>query len=255
MMCRWSGWGIWFNPGRMKLSDQSVAFKNIKTGKVDQFAANNIESCEWIRLANRPAIKMRLKNDGLEMNFQDFEKLKTFVKQNWRKELDVREPCVKGWNYGTAKFVGSMLEFEVDDESCFDIPLAHVSNCTATKNEVTLEFHQNDDCAVSLLELRFHIPTDNAIDDDKAEQFRKNVMEEAGIIQETGKALAHFDQILCATPRGRYDVKIYPSFLSLHGKTFDYKIPIATILRLLLLPHQDGRRMFFVVRNIFLLSS
>ena len=50
--------------------------------------------------------------------------------------------------------------------------------------------------------------------------------------------------LLC---RGRYDIKMYPTFLQLHGKTFDYKIPYTTILRLFLLPHKDGRQMFFVV--------
>ena len=49
--------------------------------------------------------------------------------------------------------------------------------------------------------------------------------------------------------RGRYDIKLYPTFLQLHGKTFDYKIPYTTILRLFLLPHKDGRQMFFVVRT------
>lgn len=47
--------------------------------------------------------------------------------------------------------------------------------------------------------------------------------------------------------RGRYDLKLFPGFLQLHGKTFDYKIPYQTILRLFLLPHKDGRQMYFVV--------
>lgn len=54
--------------------------------------------------------------------------------------------------------------------------------------------------------------------------------------------------MLCVfTNRGRYDIKIYPTFLQLHGKTFDYKIAFTSILRLFLLPHRDGRQMFFVV--------
>jgi len=43
-------------------------------------------------------------------------------------------------------------------------------------------------------------------------------------------------------------VKIYPSFLQLHGKTFDYKIPHKSILRLFLLPHNDQRQMYFVIQ-------
>lgn len=46
---------------------------------------------------------------------------------------------------------------------------------------------------------------------------------------------------------GRYDIKIFQSFFQLHGKTFDYKIPMSTVLRLFLLPHKDGRQMYFVV--------
>nr|XP_014353403.1 PREDICTED: FACT complex subunit SSRP1 [Latimeria chalumnae] len=32
-----------------------------------------------------------------------------------------------------------------------------------------------------------------------------------------------------------------------HGKTFDYKIPYTTVLRLFVLPHKDQRQMFFVI--------
>lgn len=46
---------------------------------------------------------------------------------------------------------------------------------------------------------------------------------------------------------GRYDIKIFNSFFQLHGKTFDYKIPMATVLRLFLLPHKDNRQMFFIL--------
>jgi structure-specific recognition protein 1 len=40
---------------------------------------------------------------------------------------------------------------------------------------------------------------------------------------------------------------VFQSFFQLHGKTFDYKIPLSTVLRLFLLPHKDNRQMFFVV--------
>lgn len=46
---------------------------------------------------------------------------------------------------------------------------------------------------------------------------------------------------------GRYDIKVFQSFFQLHGKTFDYKIPMSTVLRMFVLPHKDSRQMFFVV--------
>lgn len=33
-----------------------------------------------------------------------------------------------------------------------------MSQCATGKNEVTLEFHQNDDTEVSLMEVRFYVP-------------------------------------------------------------------------------------------------
>lgn len=53
----------------------------------------------------------------------------------------------------------------MDNKLAFEIPLTNVSHTTTAKNEVTLEFHQNDDASVSLTELRFHIPSDNTEND------------------------------------------------------------------------------------------
>lgn len=72
-------------------------------------------------------------------------------------------------------------------------------------------------------------------------------MEKASVINISGDALAIFREIHCLNPRGRYDIKVYSSFFQLHGKTFDYKIPASTVLRLFLLPHHDKRQIFFVV--------
>ena len=51
------------------------------------------------------------------------------------------------------------LDFVVGHHTAFEVPLNNVSHSTIGKNEVTLEFHQNDDAAVSLMEMRFHIPS------------------------------------------------------------------------------------------------
>ena len=46
---------------------------------------------------------------------------------------------------------------------------------------------------------------------------------------------------------GRYTVKVYPGFLFLHGKSYDFTVPFQSIVRLFLLPHNDMRQMYFVV--------
>ncbi|PAV64448.1 hypothetical protein WR25_07035 [Diploscapter pachys] len=96
--------------------------------------------------------------------------------------------------------------------------------------------------------MRFHMPVDLDDEDaDPVEEFRKAVMALAGVESESGQPIASLSQILCMTPRGRYDIKVYPNHLSLHGKTYDYKIPMRTIMRLFLVPHKDGRHMYFVI--------
>uniref|UniRef100_W5MP26 FACT complex subunit SSRP1 n=1 Tax=Lepisosteus oculatus TaxID=7918 RepID=W5MP26_LEPOC len=179
---------------------------------------------------------------------KDFEKISEYFKNNYRVELMEKDLCVKGWNWGTAKFGGPLLSFEVSDSPAFEVPLSNVSQCTTGKNEVTLEFHQNDDAEVSLMEVRFYVPPTAADDGlDPVEAFAQNVLSKADVIQATGDALCIFRELQCLTPRGRYDIRIYPTFLHLHGKTFDYKIPYTTVLRLFLLPHKDQRQMFFVI--------
>lgn len=53
-----------------------------------------------------------------------------------------KELSLKGWNWGTARFNGSVLSFDVGHHTAFEIPLYDVSQCNTGKNEVTLEFHQ-----------------------------------------------------------------------------------------------------------------
>lgn len=61
------------------------------------------------------------------------------------------------------------MEFQVHNKEAFEIPLGNVSHSTTAKNEVTLEFHQNDDAAVSLVEMRFHIPSEQNPEGDPVE--------------------------------------------------------------------------------------
>jgi structure-specific recognition protein 1 len=73
---------------------------------------------------------------------QEQSRLEKFFKNTLNKTMTEKEFSVKGWNYGAAKFEGSVLSFEVSNLTSFEIPLHNVSSCTTGKNEVTLEFHQ-----------------------------------------------------------------------------------------------------------------
>nr|CAG4636018.1 EOG090X02Z1 [Eubosmina coregoni]SVE69692.1 EOG090X02Z1 [Eubosmina coregoni] len=238
-------------PGRLKLTDQSIVFKNSKTGKVEQISASDIELVNWQRLAGAWGLRVFLRSGALHryggFKDSDQDKLAKYFSQTYKKDMLEKELSVKGWNWGRADFQGSTLSFDVGNHTAFEIPLSNVSQCTTGKNEVTLEFHQNDDAPVSLMEMRLYIQSSEQGGDDAVEAFQKQVMPKASVISATGDAIAIFREVQCLTPRGRYDIKVFQTFIQLHGKTFDYKIPSSTVLRLFLLPHKDGRQMFFVV--------
>ncbi|XP_037117319.1 FACT complex subunit SSRP1a isoform X2 [Syngnathus acus] len=243
--------GSW-NDGRLRFSKHNVVYKSSKTGRVDSIPAGELSLAQWRRVCLGHGIKLSTsaghsyKYDGFRDT--DFEKISEFFKANYNMELTEKDMSVKGWNWGTAKFSGPLLSFDVNDTTAFEVPLANVSQCATGKNEVTLEFHQNDDAEVSLMEVRFYVPPGQADErQDPVEAFAHNVLSKADVIQATGDAVCIFKELQCLTPRGRYDIRIYPTFLHLHGKTFDYKIPYTTVLRLFLLPHKDQRQMFFVI--------
>lgn len=74
--------------------------------------------------------------------------------------------------------------------------------------------------------------------EDPASALCEKVLDKADVIQAKGSAITQLYKVQCLTPRGRYDVKIYPTFLHLHGKTFDFKLTYTSIIRLFLLPHK-----------------
>ncbi|KAJ3588357.1 hypothetical protein NHX12_011950 [Muraenolepis orangiensis] len=230
--------GSW-NDGRLRFAKQNVVYKSSKTGRVDNIPAGELSLAQWRRVCLGQGIKLATnsghvyKYDGFRDT--DFEKISDFFKANYKVELTEKDMC-------------PLLAFDVNESTAFEVPLSSVSQCATGKNEVTLEFHQNDDAEVSLMEVRFYVPPGQSDEgQDPVEAFAQNVLSKADVIQATGDAVCVFKELQCLTPRGRYDIRIYPTFLHLHGKTFDYKIPYTTVLRLFLLPHKDQRQMFFVI--------
>ncbi|GAA6017728.1 hypothetical protein JCM10207_000477 [Rhodosporidiobolus poonsookiae] len=72
-----------------------------------------------------------------------------------------------------------------------------------------------------------------------AQAFHDAVKEKAAIGQVTGESFCTIGDVLCVTPRGRFDIDIYPEFMRLRGKTYDYRVTYPQIQRLFLLPKPD----------------
>lgn len=235
---------------RLTFRPQQIIFKNIKTGKLMTVPSDQIKSISWQRMASNQGIRLMMKNgnlhrfDGLRPAEQ--EKIKQYVERNYQMELEDMELSLKGFNWGQTEFDGEALSFNIDKSgTAFEVPLSAVSDCTSNKNEVILNFHHNDDATVGMTDMRLYMPPGSGEDAIKA--FVERILSRASVIKVTGQSIATFAQLQCLTPRGRYDIKLFPSFIQLHGKTFDYKIPVSTVLRLFQLPHKDGRQSFFVL--------
>jgi structure-specific recognition protein 1 len=156
----------------------------------------------------------------------------------------------------------------VSNRTSFEIPLSSVANSNiAGKTEVSLEFipaetkgNKKAKPADELVEMRFYIPgthTKEGSDGNKSDEedvetsaaqaFHDIIKEKAEIGQVIGETLVSFDEVLVTTPRGRYDIDMFPTFLRLRGKTYDYKVLYSSITRLFLLPKFDENHIQFIV--------
>ncbi|CAF2516960.1 unnamed protein product [Rotaria sp. Silwood2] len=239
------------NPGRLKLTSNSVVFKNLRTGKVETITKDEIENIKWMRRSRGYGLKFITKNDS-SLRYDgfkdtDIDRLKEFMTINFGKNVETQKMAVNGWNWGKVSFGAGNLAFQVDHKQAFEVPLKNVSNSNKGKNEITLQFHQADDAKVSLMEIRFYVPPGD-VDGDPVEDFHQNVMRDAAVLTaKAGDAICSLSDINCLVPRGRHELRFYPSFFDLHGKSYDYKIPYNQITRGFLLPHKDNRQMYFVL--------
>jgi structure-specific recognition protein 1 len=168
---------------------------------------------------------------------------------------------------------GQELAFLVSNKTAFELPLNQVANSNiAGRTEVSLEFATDDgkkrskNAPDEMVEIRFHVPgthtkvrgsdagsqKSDAEDNEEEEEtsaaqvFHDAIKDKAEIGQVTGDIILSFEEVLISTPRGRYDVDMFPEFLRLRGKTYDYKILYSSISRLFLLPKDDMHVLFIV---------
>ncbi|KAJ3065924.1 FACT complex subunit [Podochytrium sp. JEL0797] len=63
-----------------------------------------------------------------------------------------------------------------------------------------------------------------------------------------GESLVTFDDLLCLTPRGRFEVDMFATFFRIRGKSNDYRIMFNSIKRMFLLPKPDDLHTMFVIQ-------
>ena len=58
------------------------------------------------------------------------------------------------------------------------------------------------------------------------------MQEKATLAQIRGQPLCKFENVRFSVPRGNHDIELYPTFMRMHGKTFDHKILYQSLQRL-----------------------
>lgn len=147
-------------PGRPFKNDGNIVFKNNKTGKVEQIGSSDMDLvCGLLGIATILekcfAVSVLL---GIERTKRI--QLQNSLSQitNWTSHAVIKRSYHRAVGTGAQYILIGPCCVLMCFVTSFEIPLNQMSQCTTGKNEVTLEFHQNDDAPVSLLEMRFHIP-------------------------------------------------------------------------------------------------
>ncbi|CAG8715314.1 6574_t:CDS:10, partial [Racocetra persica] len=256
-------YGLSNSPGILKLAPSGLGWKTPDSDSIVTISADEFKRAQWMRVARDYQLKVALKNgnaarfDGFPK--ENFESLREIIRTNYKLNLETKELCVKGWNWGETDFQGSQLLFNISKKTAFEIPLSHVSNTNLqNKCEVSLEFMQPEQFGEDtqtrshrnptheLVEMRFYIPGSTKVVKD-GETEDEVIREKADLTQVSGEGIVLFNDVLLLTPRGRYDIEMFSSFFRLRGKTYDYKVQYSSVGSLFLLPKLDDLHEMFVI--------
>ncbi|KAF8157887.1 structure-specific recognition protein-domain-containing protein [Crassisporium funariophilum] len=271
--------------GKFRVATSGMAWKGAESEGVTAMASADIKWAQWIRVARNYQLRVGLRDnrDQKKEKFdgfarEDHDRLAKILKEYFGITLETREVSVKGWNWGVTDFQGQDLAFTISDKTAFELPLRHVANSNiAGKTEVSLEFSNLSPTSTAgpksvltktmgdeLTEIRFYVPgvlsklkgsdagSQKSDDEDDGEEisaaqvFHDTIKEKAEIGQVTGDLILSFEEVLVLTPRGRYDMDMFPDFLRLRGKTYDYKVLYQSIAKLFLLPKDDMHVLFIL---------
>ncbi|KAI0304455.1 structure-specific recognition protein-domain-containing protein [Multifurca ochricompacta] len=274
--------GLSTEPGKFRVASSGMAWRGEDAENVIAMSSSDIKWIQWLRVARGFQLRIGLKDrrreafDGFERD--DHDKLASLLKQHFSVTLETEDISFRGWNWGVTDFRGDELAFLVGNKTSFELPLQYVANSNiAGRTEVSLEFMAPSDSAGKkpsknqfdeMVEIRFFVPgqsmrvrgsdagsnkSDAEDDGDEvsaAQAFHDAIKEKAELGHVSGDIILSFEEVLVLTPRGRYDVDMFPDFLRLRGKTYDYKIVYTSISKLFLLPKDDLHILFILGLNV-----
>jgi structure-specific recognition protein 1 len=218
--------------------------------------------------------ELDLRFDGFPPS--DFEKLSSALSSFYNVSLRKKTMSSTGVSFGITELEKKQLVFkecileDADEEGqefeprdgneMLSVNLGEISQCVIqgnTKNEIEVQFMEADTVEAGtdqLTSIRFYIPPDPDADPTEntqtaAERFQERIMKIANIRNTAGNAIVEFDESVGTflTPRGRYNITLYDSFMRMYGSRYDYKIKYDDISRLFLLPKPNEVHKAFVI--------
>jgi len=247
--------------GSLKITPSLILWKT--ENRNDPINPKDLSKAYWMGLSHRAyQLKLEYNSSASSIKFDgfkehDYDQLKAVLHDNFDLELETLKISTKGENHGECNITGSTLSFKIDGNYSFEIPLTEVANSKMTanaKNDVVIEFNPDDidDEDEQLMEIRFFIPNNKESGKDDGEStattaqiFNDIIKEKTAINTSSGSNFCRLPSVHLLTPRGRYDIEMFPNFMKLHGKTHDYHIRYEQITRLFQLPKSDKDVFFY----------
>ncbi|CAK4069669.1 unnamed protein product [Aphanomyces euteiches] len=249
-------WG--HSNGVLVLNDSGLLWRSRQTEAQKKVAKEDLVSMLWAAIGPKQYHLKVTTKGGKTVRFtglkqSDVDLIQTYSRDSLGREMEEEKLASAGGNWGQMHFQGSNLNFVVQDQGIgMELPLELIAQCAMPgKTEVELQFHEDDTVAgdeESLVEMRLYVPGD-AEDGVTAETLKDQILERANISHVTGKSIVELDESMGTflTPRGRYAIELYGSFLRMHGKTYDYKILYSNINRCFLLEYPNSTNTAFVI--------
>ncbi len=249
--------------------------------------STNIHSATWTVFGKSGHIRINKKQSSSKADKEsdlrfdgfptsDFDKLSQTLKAFYNVNLRKKNMSSSGVSFGITDLEKKQLVFkecileDADEEGqefeprdgneMLSLNLGEVSQCVIqgnTKNEIEIQFVESDTVEAGtdqLTSIRFYIPPDPDTDPTEvtqtpAEIFQEKIMKIANVRNTAGNAIVEFDETVGTflTPRGRYNITLYDSFLRMYGSRYDYKIKYDDISRLFLLPKPNEVHKAFVI--------
>lgn len=239
--------------GIFKASKELFGWKNKRTNATYHYKPEEVMKVEWIQTnSEKDCFQLRVfikeKKDCIHFtgfSADDYSVIKSHFETSYGINLEVREQCTKGVNWGDLSIQSDTICLSNDDKVMMYLPSINISQIALpSKSELVLEFSEGVNAGEGcdeLMEIRLFVPNqENSLDGNSstsAEKLRSNLLELTGIGSSGSMdKVCRWNDIHLLVPRGRFEIEVLVNCLKLHGKSFDYTILFQSISRLFLLP-------------------